>query len=75
MLKTTDETIDITQQTPHMSLACGSSSLRFISLVVVDNGLVLQFFQNNAECHFSLNPYCSGQWSRTLMQAQHGCHA
>ena len=23
MLKTTDETIDITQQTPHMSLACG----------------------------------------------------
>lgn len=23
MLKTTDETIDITQQTPHMSLVCG----------------------------------------------------
>ena len=34
-------------------------------LIVVDNGLVLRIAKatvNGKEC---LNPYCSGQWSRT----------
>ena len=35
-------------------------------LVVVDNGLVPNHFNNVGEYKFSLNPCCSGQWSRTI---------
>ena len=34
-------------------------------LVVVDNGLVLDGYIGVGENKKSLNPYCSGQWSRT----------
>ena len=34
-------------------------------LVVVDNGLVRFVRQNVNHFRMSLNPYCSGQWSRT----------
>ena len=38
-------------------------------LIVVDNGLVhyIQNGNNNYFCN-RLNPYCSGQWSRTIMK-------
>ena len=44
--------------------------MRVLILIVVDNGLVLtnamfDGFKRNVDT--SLNPYCSGQWSRTLM--------
>ena len=34
-------------------------------LIVVDNGLVLSYDVHNSCYISSLNPYCSGQWSRT----------
>ena len=39
-------------------------TLEVLILIVVDNGLVpLEEFKNRVKT--SLNPYCSGQWSRT----------
>ena len=35
-------------------------------LIVVDNGLVLIKKRVKKIWTFSLNPYCSGQWPRTL---------
>ena len=34
-------------------------------LIVVDNGLVQWFLQQLMQARLCLNPYCSGQWSRT----------
>ena len=34
-------------------------------LIVVDNGLVLSVKIKSVAMFTSLNPYCSGQWSRT----------
>ena len=34
-------------------------------LIVVDNGLVPAFLPISSWFSISLNPYCSGQWSRT----------
>ena len=34
-------------------------------LIVVDNGLVLFDLLTDVSNKLSLNPYCSGQWSRT----------
>ena len=36
-------------------------------LIVVDNGLVHIFQAKKLPLLTSLNPYCSGQWSRTLV--------
>ncbi len=36
-------------------------------LIVVDNGLVLKKDMIMSEINVSLNPYCSGQWPRTIM--------
>ena len=41
--------------------ACG-----VLILVVVDNGLVLRVILNKWWIPSSLNPCCSGQWSRTI---------
>ena len=35
-------------------------------LIVVDNGLVLKQDVNEVIVERCLNPYCSGQWSRTI---------
>ena len=43
----------------------GNSSCVLI-LVVVEDGLVLKDFKMTAESLKSLNPCCSGRWSRTL---------
>ena len=39
---------------------------RVLILIVVDNGLVhIEVeYHNDSDC---LNPYCSGQWSRTIL--------
>ena len=37
-------------------------------LIVVDNGLVPAFLPISSWFSISLNPYCSGQWSRTKQQ-------
>ena len=66
MLKTTDETIDITQQTPHMSLACGEFKFKIHKPCCSG-----QWSRTNRcrhakkEATACLNPCCSGQWSRT----------
>mgnify|MGYP007036996983 CR=1 FL=1 len=39
--------------------------LLVLILIVVDNGLVPLQHYNNYKIMISLNPYCSGQWSRT----------
>ena len=41
------------------------SAIFVLILVVVDNGLVRFVRQNVNHFRMSLNPYCSGQWSRT----------
>ena len=43
--------------------------LKVLILVVVDNGLVLSVGKNGQVNHSaSLNPCCSGQWSRTNLK-------
>ena len=37
-------------------------------LIVVDNGLVQHQIGVWRKCTVGLNPYCSGQWSRTVIQ-------
>lgn len=66
MLKTTDETIDITQQTPHMSLACGEFKFKIHKPCC--NGQWSRTWMMATICSLcmSLNPYCSGQWSHTM---------
>ena len=39
-------------------------------LIVVDNGLVLSKNDISGILYWSLNPYCSGQWSRTDVLAR-----
>ena len=39
-------------------------------LIVVDNGLVQQQFRRNCISGRGLNPYCSGQWSRTQLPSE-----
>ena len=41
--------------------------IRVLILVVVDNGLVQVNDFDTKGVYFSLNPCCSGQWSRTLL--------
>ena len=41
-------------------------SLEVLILVVVEDGLVLLNISMKQFMHFSLNPCCSGRWSRTL---------
>ena len=41
------------------------SVLRVLILIVVDNGLVPTLRKKSVDELVSLNPYCSGQWSRT----------
>ena len=38
---------------------------KVLILIVVDNGLVLPSKEKTHKSGASLNPYCSGQWSRT----------
>ena len=44
-------------------------------LIVVDNGLVQHQIGVWRKCTVGLNPYCSGQWSRTLRQVSMGAAA
>ena len=39
--------------------------MEVLILIVVDNGLVHKQQNYNKTKNNSLNPYCSGQWSRT----------
>ena len=39
--------------------------MEVLILIVVDNGLVHIWIEGNRFGDWSLNPYCSGQWSRT----------
>ena len=39
--------------------------LTVLILIVVEDGLVLVPLAVGDELNFSLNPYCSGRWSRT----------
>ena len=41
-------------------------------LIVVDNGLVQNGSRTVVMNTIGLNPYCSGQWSRTLLNAVKG---
>ena len=42
------------------------SARQVLILIVVDNGLVHVQLPTQIVGIFSLNPYCSGQWSRTF---------
>ena len=44
---------------------CGDTVGYVLILIVVDNGLVPKTLPEHAVFLSSLNPYCSGQWSRT----------
>ena len=47
----------------------GQSSITgVLILIVVDDGLVLIYSVFNKIVKHSLNPYCSGRWSRTARQ-------
>ena len=39
--------------------------LEVLILIVVDNGLVHVVLEGKSREFICLNPYCSGQWSRT----------
>ena len=43
----------------------GMADVLVLILIVVDNGLVQQQQRMTKVCSLRLNPYCSGQWSRT----------
>ena len=43
---------------------------KVLILIVVDNGLVLIIQKMIGRIYFRLNPYCSGQWSRTWSKNQ-----
>ena len=47
---------------------------KVLILVVVDNGLVLDQTERSAGEQYSLNPCCSGQWSRTTFQISRVIH-
>ena len=51
---------------------CGSGDLATLRsvliLIVVDNGLVREYKAIHGKELPSLNPYCSGQWSRTYVK-------
>ena len=44
--------------------------LMVLILIVVDNGLVHTSFLRNSDGTLCLNPYCSGQWSRTYIPGE-----
>ena len=46
---------------------CGDTVGYVLILIVVDNGLVPKTLPEHAVFLSSLNPYCSGQWSRTQL--------
>ena len=41
--------------------------LEVLILIVVDNGLVPNWIRSDKRELKGLNPYCSGQWSRTSL--------
>ena len=51
------------------NFCCGISTVFYVLiLVVVDDGLVRDNVQLNAEERTSLNPCCSGRWFRTMKE-------
>ena len=54
-----DNGLVLSNQTPRVTVTL------VLILIVVDNGLVLLFIYLMFGYYGSLNPYCSGQWSRT----------
>ena len=58
---------------PSINGCCSHSGV--LILIVVDNGLVQVSAWNCQEVNSCLNPYCSGQWSRTVEQNSQICRS
>ena len=48
------------------------NTVEVLILIVVDDGLVQIVMILSSLSHISLNPYCSGQWSRTISELTDG---